>query len=94
MSTKLSKPVRRETARICQKRPIIVTLAPAGDANDALIGLHLKGQRTQYIIRLSEVYTMAALRHGLREKSAKKEARKAGIPWRVAKKTFKRLNSI
>ena len=94
MSTKLNKPVRRETARSYRGKAVIVTLAPAGDADDALIGLRLKGERTEYVARLSDVYRLAALWHGQREAAAKRAARKAGIPWRTAKKDFVRMNTI
>lgn len=94
MPTKLSKPISRESAKSIQGRPVIVTLAPAGSQSEALIGLRLKGKRTQYVVALSDVYRNAALQYGLKEKAAKKAARKAGISWRSAKHQFIKANSI
>lgn len=94
MATRLTKPVSRETNRVVQGRNIIVILAPAGNQNEALIGLRLKGARKTYVAALSDVYRMAALWHGQKEASAKRAARKAGISWRKAKKDFDRANSI
>ncbi len=92
--TKLTKPVSRETNRRVGKRPIIVTLAPAGSENEALIGLRLKGQRTQYVCAVSDVYRMAAFNHGHKEAKARREARKNGIPWKQAKKHFAAANAL
>lgn len=92
--TKLTKPVSRETARQSSRRNIIVTIAPAGSQPEALIGFRLKGTRTQYVCALSSVFQMAALWHGQKEQRAKREARKNGVPWRVARKQFNAENSI
>lgn len=92
--TPLNKPVSRITAKMIGSLPVIVTLAPAGSQSEALIGLRLKGQKTQYVCRLSDIYRMAALWHGQREAAAKRAARKNGIPWKQAKKQFKQENSI
>lgn len=86
--TTLSKPVARETAKHISGRAVIVTLAPAGSQSEALIGLRLKGRRTQYVCALSDVYRMAALWHGQKEAAAKRAARKNGVPWKHAKKQF------
>jgi hypothetical protein len=95
MSTKLTKPVARETSNTYQNRPIIVTIAPAGGSQDeTLIGLRLKGRRLTYIAALSDVFRLAALWHGQKLAKAKREARKAGIPWRTAKKDFERNNNL
>lgn len=94
MATKLTKPVRRETAKLYGSRPIIVTLAPLGSQQEALIGLRLKGTRTQYVAALSDVYRVAALWHGQKLSKAKTEARKNGISWRIAKRDFHRSNTI
>lgn len=89
MATKLTKPVSRETAKAYAGRNVIITIAPAGGSQaEALIGLRLKGKRTQYVCALSDLYRMAALWHGQKEAAAKRAARKAGIPWKRAKKTF------
>lgn len=92
--TKLTKPVQRETGKAYGSRNVIVTLAPAGSQNEALIGFRLKGKRTQYVCALSDVYRLAALWHGQKEAAAKRAARKAGISWRTAKKQFTDGNSI
>lgn len=57
--TKLTKPIQRETGKRYGSRAVIVTLAPAGSQSEALIGLRLKGKRTQYVCALSDVYRMA-----------------------------------
>lgn len=92
--TKLIKPVSRETNKCYGSRPVIVTLAPAGNENEALIGLRLKGKRTQYVCALSDVYRMAALWYGQKEAAAKRAARKNGLSWRTAKKQFIAANSL
>jgi len=92
--TKLSKKISRETNRFVGKHPVIVTLAPAGSENEALIGLRLKGRRTTYVCALSDVFRMAALNYGLKMKKAKREARKNGISWCIAKKVFDAQNKI
>lgn len=86
--TKLTKPIARETNCRYSGRPVIVTLAPAGSQNEALIGLHLKGQRTQYVMALSDAYRLAALWHGQAESQARREARRNGVPWRQARRQF------
>jgi hypothetical protein len=91
---RLSKPVSRITAKKVGSREVIVTLAPAGSQSEALVGLRLKGKRTQYVCALSDVYRMAALWHGQKEAAAKRSARKHGIPWKQARKQFIRENSI
>lgn len=92
--TKLTKPVSRVTNKRISGRDVIVTLAPAGAQNEALIGLRLKGKRTQYVVALSDIYRMAALWYGQKEAKAKREARKNGIPWKRAKLEFTKANSI
>lgn len=92
--TKLDKPVSRETARQFSRRNVIVTMAPCGSQSEALIGFRLKGTRTQYVCTVSSLYQMAAMWHGNKEKSAKREARKLGIPWKQAKKKFVAENTI
>lgn len=92
--TKLLKSISRETNKQIGSRPVIVMLAPSGSQNEALIGLRLKGKRTQYVCALSDVYRMAALWHGNKEALAKRQARKQGIPWKSAKKQFTAQNSI
>ncbi len=71
---------------------MIVTLAPAGSQNEALIGLRLKGTRTQYVCALSDVYRLAAQWHGQKEAAARRVARESGVSWRIAKKNFQNVN--
>lgn len=92
--TQLTKPVRRLTAKRVGKRQVIITIAPAGSQAEALIGLRLKGQRTQYVVALSSLYQIAALWHGNKESAARRAARKAGVPWRIARKQFIAQNSL
>lgn len=92
--TALNKPVSRLTAKRISGREAIVTLAPAGSQSEALIGLRLKGRRTQYVCALSDVFRMAALWHGQKEAKAKREARRLGIPWKRALKDFQTANNI
>lgn len=92
--TKLTSPVHRETAKTYGNRAVIVTLAPAGGQSEALIGLRLKGKRTQYVVALSDVYRVAALWFGQKEAVARRIARKNGIPWKSARKQFLAANSI
>lgn len=88
--TLLSKPVARVTAKKVGTRPVIVTLAPAGSQSEALIGLRLKGKRTQYVVALSDLYRIAAISYGQKEAKAKREARRNGVPWRVARREFQK----
>ncbi len=92
--TKLLSPVSRETAKSYGNRPVIVTIAPAGSQNEALIGLRLKGQRTGFVVALSDIYRLGALWYGQKEAKARREARKAGIPWKRARRDFVKQNSI
>ncbi len=92
--TKLTKAIARETNKSIGSRNVIVTLAPSGSQSEALIGLRLKGKRTQYVCALSDIYRMAALWHGQKEAAAKRAARKNGVSWKTAKKQFTAANSI
>ena len=92
--TPLSKPVHRLTRKKDRNKPVIVTLAPCGSQDEALIGLRRKGDRTQYVVTLSDVYRWAALTHGNKERIAKAAARKNGVPWRRARRDFVAANSI
>lgn len=92
--TKLLKSVTRETNKNYGSRNVIVTLAPAGNQSEALIGLRLKGRRTQYVVALSDVYRNAAMDFGRKEATARRAARKNGVPWRQARRQFILENSI
>ena len=92
--TPLTKPVSRLTAKTISRRQVIITIAPAGSQSEALISLRLKGTRTQYVCALSDVYRMAALWHGQKLAAAKRNARKTGTPWRIAKRDFDKTNRL
>ena len=92
--TALNRPVHRLTRKLDRNKPVIVTLAPCGSQKEALIGLRRLGERTTYLVTVSDVYRWAALTHGNKERIAKAAARKQGIPWRKARKDFIRANSI
>lgn len=90
----LVKPITRETPNVYQRRAIIFTAAPLPGQNQTVIALRLKGSKTQYIRSLSDIYRDAALQFARKESLAKKAARKAGVPWRVARKQFVRENTL
>lgn len=92
--TRLTKAVHRVTGVRYQKLEVIVTIAPAGGQAEALLGFRLKGRRTQYVVAVSDIYRIAALWHGSKEKAAKAKARKDGVPWARAKREFARSNSF
>lgn len=92
--TTLQKPVTRETRNSYRGRPVILTVAPCGSNDETLLGLRLKGTRTQYVVALSDVFRVAAVWHGQKEAAAKKAARKAGISWRIARKQFLKETSL
>lgn len=92
--TSLTSPIRRLTKAKYGKRQLVVVLAPAGTTADALIAFRPQGQRTQYVTAVSTLFRLAVLWHGNKEAIARRAARKAGIPWRVAKKQFIRDNTI
>ena len=92
--TKLTKPVSRVTNKNVGKRAVVLTIAPAGAQPEALIGVRLQGQRTQYVVTLSDIYRVAAMWHGQKEAAAKRAARKNGIAWKIAKKQFIAANTI
>ncbi len=92
--TKLNKPVSRETAKVVNSRNVIVTLAPSGSQSEALIGIRLKGKRTEYVLALSDLYRLGALWYGQKEQAAKKAARRSGVSWRIARRQFIAEHSI
>ena len=94
MATKLTTAVHRETAKLIGNRPVILTIAPCGAQSEARIGLRLKGKRTQYVCALSDIYRCAALWFGQKEAKARREARKSGVAWRIARKKFIAENTI
>ena len=94
MPTELTKPVSRLTNKHYGQRRVVITIAPAGNQNEALIGLRLAGQRAQYVVALSDLYRLAALWHGQKLAAAKRAAKKSGTPWRVARKQFIQQNTI
>ncbi len=94
MPTKLTKPVSRETGKEVRNKSVIVTVAPCGSQAEARIGFRLKGERTQYVALVSDLYRVTALWHGQKETLARRDARRNGVPWRTARKQFIRENSI
>lgn len=92
--TTLTKAISRQTGKIISGRAVIVTIAPCGSQSEARIAVRLKGKRTQYVCALSDIYRMAALWHGQKLAEAKKQARKHGVAWRIAKKQFDNANRI
>ena len=72
----------------CRGRLAFAGLAPARSEPEALIGLRLKGKRTQYVVALSDVYRWAAQTYAAKESAAKRQARKLGIRWATAKRDF------
>lgn len=89
MPTELTKPVTRVTRNTYRSKPVILTVAPAGGSQtETLLELRLKGERTGYVVAVSDIYRLAALWHGQKEAKAKRQARKLGIPWRDARKEF------
>jgi hypothetical protein len=92
--TRLQKTVWRETAATYQGREVQIGLAPLGSQPDGMLALKLKGRRTQFLLRVSDVFRMGALWHGNKERQAKAAARKAGIPWKRAKRDFDKENKI
>lgn len=86
--TLLSKPVVRLTRKTYGRRPVVIKMAPVGTENEVLIVLRLLGERTQYVVALSDLYRIAAMWHGQKEAAAKRKARREGVSWRIAKKHF------
>lgn len=60
--------------------PVVITVAPCGAQSEARVGFRLKGQRTQYVALVSDLYRVAAMWHGSKEANTKREARRAGVP--------------
>lgn len=92
--TKLTKPVSRESAKIIGKLPVVITIAPCGSQSEARIGLRLKGRRTAYTATVSDLYRVLAIWHGQKLSMAKKQARKEGVAWRIAKRQFDLQNKV
>lgn len=90
--TKLSKPVARVTTKDFghYKRPIVITLIPGTADRDAFIAMHLKGTREKYLGRVPDLFRLLALWHASKLATAKRAARKNGIPWRQARRDFQR----
>jgi|GEM_PF-2945698 hypothetical protein len=74
-------------------KPLVMLLVPLRDGNTLLV-LRLKGQRVGYVVHLADVYRLAALWHGNKERQARAVARKNGVPWRIARKQFNTLPPI
>ena len=62
MSTALTKPVSRVTPNRYRGRAVMLTVAPAGGSvPETLVELRLKGQRTGYVLAVSDLYRLGAL---------------------------------
>ena len=70
------------------KHPVVVTLVPCRGERDTLLALRPHRMRVPYVITLADCYRLAALWHGNKERAAKAAARKAGVPWKRARKDF------
>jgi len=92
--TRLNKHVHRVSNHMVKGKPVVVTIAPGSEKRHDVIAVRLLGERTQYLVTLADIYRWGALAYANKEKAAKTAARKAGIPWRTAKKQFVRDNSI
>ena len=57
-------------------------------STEPLISIRRLGRRTPYVVPASKLRIEGALAYGRAEQSAKREARKLGIPWARAKKKF------
>ena len=92
--TPLSKPVSRVTAKHIGSLPVVVTLCPLRGQSEAVLYFRLLGRRTTYPLSLSDAFRVSAELYGQKERQAKREARKHGIPWRQARKRFIAANSM
>ena len=92
--TALSSPVRRVTAARYCSRNLVVIIAACGGQPEARIGVRQKGKRTAYTATVSDFYRWAASLYAAKERSAKRAARKQGLPWKQAKKRFIAENTI
>ena len=88
--TRLKKKIERVTAYRSYGKPVVVSLAPLGSQTDARIAVRLLGERTQYTGLVSDLYRVLALWHGPKIAKAKAQARRDGVPWRIAKQAFER----
>lgn len=86
--TRLTKPIARVLTKDHghYKKPIVITLLPGTDTRDDLVAMHLKGSRCKYVGRVDDLFRVLALWHASKVANAKRAARKAGIPWRQARK--------
>lgn len=55
---------------------------------ETLLSIRPIGRRTAYVAPLSALHIQAALAFGRAEQSAKREARKNGVPWQSARRKF------
>jgi hypothetical protein len=69
--TKLKKPVRRETAALYIKRPLIIQLEPPN-----LIGIKEKGRRKFFYTTVERIYKLAVQDHVNRQRQEAKKKRK------------------
>jgi hypothetical protein len=88
--TRLKQKVERVTAYRSYGKPGVVSLAPLGSQTDARIAVRLLGERTYCTGLVSDLYRVLALWHAPKIAKAKAQARRDGVPWRIAKKAFLR----
>lgn len=55
---------------------------------ETLLSIREFGKRVGYVLPLSALRVHAALSFGRAEQASKREARKNGVPWRVARRVF------
>lgn len=82
--TELSATVFR-VVRIGGKR-YVLGLHPG--VTEASVSIRELGRRVGYNVPVSRVRIEGALAFGRAEQTAKREARKSGTPWRIARKSF------
>lgn len=92
--TPLTKKVTRLSNHRVQGRRIVVSIVPGTEKRHDMVGLRQHGKQTQYLVPVADIYRWGALIYANRMKAAKSVARKAGIPWRTAKKQFVRDNQV
>lgn len=84
MATELKTTVFR-VVKIGAKR-YVLGLHP--HERETLISIRPHGRRVPYVVPVSTVRVHAALAYGRAEQAAKREARKASIKWKYARKKF------
>lgn len=92
--THLTKKFSRLSNHRVQGRRIVVSLVPGTEKRHDLVALRQLGRQTQYLVPVADIYRWGALIYANKEKAARSEARRNGVPWRKAKQQFKRDNTV